>query len=541
MTAFRFVIPAFVGICTAAAYGQAPATTPDQTPSNPAQNQPAGGPVNGARNSSQNSGNRNNQATPGQVINPLSNAPQNPNQPGQNPDQSGQNPNGQGANDNANKNEGPEIMDDPNATPEQKASAEYSGPAVLSRGISASEPLNPKNTRLTPSVGVEYVWDSGLSGISNNGNGTNASASGVQLTYSLKGEKVYRRDVFSLGFVGDVYHYANNSFLDGTDDQLSLTWRHRLARHWEFGIVESLVEYNRNNLLLNGSLVNTGSGTLLTSQPQTEAFDGRVFSLENQGNLTWKVNPRLSINLSGGGFLTRRATTSLYGDTGYLAGGDVAYRFTRRVTAGAYYSYTHFDYLGIYGGSDVNTVGLTYSIAFNPRTELISRLGGSRVETTGLNSVPLTPFLSAILGTPNTIEAIYARNYTPDVNVQLRHKVSNLSLSLAVSRGVTPGNGIILTSVQEGASAGVNYKTKRWNFSSTVGYDSLGGYATTSYKYASVYLNGSVYRKIAKELDWHFRLDFHHYTFDNTSFLRDVYMVSTGLVWTPGDILERQW
>jgi hypothetical protein len=537
MTAFRFVIAAFVGFCTVAAYGQTPNTAPDQSTTSPAPNQPTGGPINGARDNGQNSGNPNNQAPAGQVINPLSNAPKTPNTPGQNPNSANQN-----TDDEKGKLEGPDIVDDSNATPEQRASAEYSGPAVLSRGISASEPMNPKNTKFTPSIGLEYTYNSGLSGISNTGSATNASASGMQLTYTLKGEKVYQRDIFSLAFVGDLYHYTNASYLDGTDDQLSLTWRHRLSRHWELGIVESLQEYNRNNLLLSGSLINSGTGTtLVTSSPQTEAFDGRVFSLFNQGNVTWKVNARLSINFSGAGFLTRRATTSLYGDTGYQAGADAAYRITRRVTVGGYYGYTHFDYIGLYGGSDVNTVGVTYSIAFTRRTELSTRIGASRVETTGLNQVPLSPFLAAILGTPSTVEAIYSRNYTPDVNVQIRHTVSNLSFSLAATRGVTPGNGIILTSVEEGASAGVNYKTKRWNFSSTAGYDSLGGYATTNYKYASVFINGSVYRKIARQLDWHGRVDYHHYTFNNTNFLRDVYILSTGLVWTPGDILERQW
>jgi hypothetical protein len=536
MTAFRFVIAAFAGFCTLAAYAQTPTTTPDQSTTSPAPNQPTGGPINGARNNGQNPSNPDNQAPGGQVVNPLSNAPKTPNAPGQNPTGANQN-----TDENAGKLEGPDIVDDSNATPEQRASAEYSGPAVLSRGISASEPMNPKTTKFTPMVGLEYIYDSGLTGISNNG-ASNSSASGMQLTYGLKGEKVYQRDVFSLAFVGDLYHYVNNSSQDGTDDQLSLTWRHRLSRHFEFGIVESLQEYNRNNLLLSGSLVNTGAGTTtVTSSPQTEAFDGRVFSLLNQGNVTWKVNARLSINLNGGGFETRRSTSSLYGDIGYQAGADLAYRFTRRVTAGVYYGYTHFDYFGIYGSTDVNTVGATYSIAFDRRTELITRIGGSRVETTGLSQVPLSPFLSAILGTQSTVEAVYARNYTPDINIQLRHKVSNVSFSLVGSRGVTPGNGIILTSIQEDVSAGVDYKTKRWHYSSAAGYDSLGGYATTNYKYSSVFLNGSVYRTIAKQIDWHLRLDFHHYTFNNTAFLRDVYVVSTGFVWTPGDILQRQW
>jgi len=212
------------------------------------------------------------------------------------------------------------------------------------------------------------------------------------------------------------------------------------------------------------------------------------------------------------------------------------------VTFGAYYSYTHFDYTGIYGGSDVNTLGLTYSIAFTPNTELITRLGGSRLETTGINNVTLDPLIAAIFGTTGTSEAVYLKNYAPDINVQVRHKLSNLDLSLAYARGVTPGNGVILTSVRQNGSFGVNYKTIRhWNLANSVGYDTLSSFGVDNQKYVSYYVGASVYRKVAKYFDWHARFDFHHYTFDSTGFLRNSVILSTGIIWTPGDILERLW
>jgi hypothetical protein len=311
-----------------------------------------------------------------------------------------------------------------------------------------------------------------------------------------------------------------------------------------FGVRESFQEYNRNNLLLSGTqLINSGLGsTLVTANPATEAFDGRVITLLNEGDITWQINSRLSIDLQGGGFFTRRASSALYGDTGYQAGADMVYRLSRRVSAGVYYSYTHFDFTGIYGSTDVNTVGFTYSIAFNPRTEFITRIGGSRIETTGIQNVQLDPFLAIIFGTPSTQEAVYSKNLAPDFNLQLRHKVSNLGFSLAYARGVTPGNGVILTSIRQNGSFGVDYKTpRRWNFSGSGGYDSLSGFGSTNQKYASVFVGASVYRKISRALDWHARFDFHHYTFDNTGFLRNSVSFSTGVAWAPGDILERLW
>jgi hypothetical protein len=529
MFASRIIFTVFVGLATFGAFGQTP---PTPATTDPTQGQAAGGQNPGGQEpKGANQGLRNNQRTSAT--------------------QAGT-PNGD-ATDATQTTEakkpgpmdGPEIVDDPNATPEQRASAEYSGPAVLSRGISASEPLNPKNVKFTPSVGVEYIYNSGLTGTTvKNGRLLDANSSGVQLSYGITGEKVFKRDTFSLGFHGSLYHYMQQSNFDGTDNELSMTWTHRLSRHLSFGVRESLTEFNRNNLLLSGSqLVNTGAGTtLVTTTPATEAFDGRVINVFNEGNVTWQINARLSLNLSGGGFFTRRASTSLYGDTGYQAGADVAYRITRHVTVGAFYGYTHFDYTGIYGGSDIQTVGLAYSIAFNPSTELITRIGGARLETTGLQTIGLDPFTAAIFGVYGTVEAVYVKTNVPDVNVQIRHKVSNLNTSISYARGITPGNGVILTSTRQSVIGGVDFRLGRdWQFTGTGGYDSLNGVGIATGNYGSIVAGGGVSRTLHRGLNWHGRFDYHHYTFDQTGFLRNSFVFSTGLIWTPGNMLEHLW
>ena len=406
--------------------------------------------------------------------------------------------------------------------------------------------MNPKTTRFIPMVGIDYTYSSGLTGVAVQSNGQlpNANASGVSITYGLTGQKVYKRDLVSLSFSGSIYDYINQSSYNGTSNLLSLTWRHRLSRHLSFDIGVSGQEFSQNNLLVSGSnYINSGAGTtLVTATPATEVFDGRVISLFTQGDVTYQFNSRLSINLTGGGFLTRRASSSLYGDTGYQAGADVAYRLTRHVTTGVYYAYTYFDFIGTYGSSAVNTVGVIYSIAFTPSTQLITRLGGSRLETTGVTTVAINPLLGLLLGTNSVLEAIYQKNYAPDMNAEIRHKVTNWTLSLAYTRGITPGNGVILTSVRQSGTFGANRRLGRnWNINTTAGYDSLSGYGATNQKYASVFLNGSVNRTLHRNLAWHCRLDYHHYTFDNTGFLRNSYTLATGVMWTPENILERIW
>ena len=117
--------------------------------------------------------------------------------------------------------------------------------------------------------------------------------------------------------------------------------------------------------------------------------------------------------------------------------------------------------------------------------------------------------------------------------------VENHSNRPEVMAALESGRG---TSIRQSAGFGINYQLKRrWNLALTGGYDTLSGFGSTNQKYASVFAGTSIYRNIAKHLEWHTRFDFHHYTFDNTDYLRNSKVFSTGIVWTPGDILERLW
>jgi hypothetical protein len=164
------------------------------------------------------------------------------------------------------------------------------------------------------------------------------------------------------------------------------------------------------------------------------------------------------------------------------------------------------------------------------------------LETTGLQSFAVSPILAILLGTPTTVEAVYLRNYAPDFNLQLRRKLNSVGLSAAYARGITPGNGVILTSVRQSGTLGVDYLARRrWSLNGTGGYDSLTGFGTEKQSYTSVFVGASVLHPIVRHLDWHARVDFHHYTFDSTGFLRNSMVFSTGLIWSPGNILEHLW
>jgi hypothetical protein len=527
MTASRIVFAAFVWLGGATAFAQIP--VPTNTTNGPDQQAPSSGTNDATRDDGAAKGNQAGvKPDPNKPNNTLSSPKTTMSRKTATDDQK-------------EKSDEPEIGDDSNLTPEQKASVEYAGPAVLSRGITASQPMNPKNLRFTPQVTLDFTETSGLNGI--NLSNPSGLQSGVNLSYGVVGAKVLKKDTISLTYLGSLNHYFNASGFDSNSNQLSFSWTHMLSKRLQFGLREQVQEFNENTVLTSGSeVITSGIGTtLVTASPATEVFDGRVLSLVTEGSLTYYFSPRLSLNFSGAGFETRRYSSSLYGNTGYQATGDVLYRFTKRVSAGVYYGYTHFDFIGIYGASDINSVGAEYSIAFSRRTQLSTRFGGSRIESTGVENYTIPAALAALLGFSSTSEAAYQRNYAPEMSIQLTHQEANLSLHTGYSRGVTPGNGIILTSVRQMGDLGANYKTRRWNYATSIGYDTLAGFGTTNQRYQSVFANASVYRSLAGNLAWHMRFDFHHYLFDSTGFLRNSYTFATGVAWSPGDLLNRVW
>lgn len=432
----------------------------------------------------------------------------------------------------------------PDLTAEQKASAEYSGPAVLSRGITASQEMNAKNMKITPQVGFEGVVNTGITGATLDANGKipDQWAPGMQLTYGLAGTKLLKKDSLTLSFGGSLYHYPGQSNYDGTDNHLLLVWQHRLSKRITVGFSESVQQFNRNNLQISGvAAVDLGEGSLATASPLTEAFNGSVFSLLTQASVAYAFNSRLTLNVLGGGFLTRRRSTALYGNTGSQASMDLQYRLTRRMTVGAMYNYTGFDFTGIYGSTQAHGAGATFAYAFNRNTEFSSRLGGSRLESTSLGTTDLDPVLAAILGTSKVLQAQYTVRYIPDVAAQFRRQIADLAITVAYNRGLTPGNGVILTSIRQSAMIGFNYRAGRiWNFAASAGYDGLSGIGAEQ-SYGSYAYDTSVYRKIGRQLDWHFRTDYHRYSFNNAGFLRNGLIISSGIAWNPGDILDRLW
>jgi opacity protein-like surface antigen len=258
--------------------------------------------------------------------------------------------------------------------------------------------------------------------------------------------------------------------------------------------------------------------------------------------VTYQKTARLSFNAGADAFVTRRRSSALYGFTGYRVRGDLAYRTSRYATTGVAYDFTHFEYTKGFGGSDIHTVQFVQSFRLGRYWELSARAGGSRVETLGLTRVAIDPVIAAIVGRSSAVEVIYRINWVPSADVTLTRAFRHASMSFDYQRGVTPGNGLFLTSRQEAATGSYTYTgIRKLNIGLQAGYSSIGSLTQTIGNYAGLTGGGGLTYNLTKALHFVTRYDYRHYDVDQTTFKRNTYRVTMGFAFSPGDVPLALW
>jgi hypothetical protein len=309
-------------------------------------------------------------------------------------------------------------------------------------------------------------------------------------------------------------------------------------------------------MALNNSGSLSGSNRTAPSLPQTvefdptttfvptqDFFDNRTISLSSQGNLSIQRSTRLSFNVGGDGFLTRRRSTALYGVTGVGAHGDIQYRATKRSTVGAMYSYMHYSFTGIFSGTDAHSVSATYSATLSRSTQMSAIGGVTRYETVFVQSVAIDPAIAALIGISSAQRVFYQKNYSPNIAFRLSKNVPRGTVFLYAGHSLSPGNGLFLTSTSTSVGTGYNYwGLRRWSISTGADYNRSKSVGNVIGVYGSYSANLSVSRQVAPKT--HGVLSFNVRRYDSGDFKnynKWSYGARLGLSFSPGDIPLRLW
>jgi hypothetical protein len=422
--------------------------------------------------------------------------------------------------------------------------AQYAGPAILSRG-EAPAAMSAPEIKFRPFVEIDGAYSTGLAGVAvSNAQGDlpNAESFGVDLVWGVSGTHNWKHTKLGLDYRGSLDHYSEQGSYDSLSQSFLLGINQQLTRHISLSLRESAGMFTRAFGL--GSLSQTVPFDPSQSYiPTTDFFDNRTYYLSTQADLKIQKTARLSFDLGGDNFLTRYRAAGLVGATGLGAHGDLQYRLSRRSTVGGSYNYQHFYYTGQFGAADVHSVAATYSRALAAKLEFSASVGGSRVEQTFIQAVPVDPVIAALLGVSTTTEIAHFVSWIPTGSVRLSQVFRQGVLYVSAARGVTPGNGLFTTSYNNTVSGGYTYTgVRRWSLSALGGFSQAKSVGNFNGKYSSISGGITASRQLIHSV--HLILAYDARTYDSPDFHtynRLIQSARIGIGFTPGDVPLRIW
>lgn len=434
---------------------------------------------------------------------------------------------------------------DPDADNAAANGAEYSGPAVLSRSYTLARPMIPRQIQWTGVLGFGYSWNSGEAPGAINGATSYRSLSthGATANWSVGGRHVWRRDQLGMNYSGTYSRYSLGG-LNGANHNLNLDYAHVLSRRISFQVVEGAQQLSQNYSYENPTLQpgNSVANMNLATSPNIQLLNSQTRQSSSSASMTFIQTPRISYNVSTAYFIIGR--TEGVGMHGVQYSGDVNYRWTHKATVGAYYSFTDYLYSHNISTSDAHNVGLIYSYAINRNTQIQTRFGVTRIENLAYEAVPLPPVLQQLLGQASVVINAYSVRRTSDISMQLVHDFRrSRTASIAYAHGQSPGNGVLLTSIQQTLSAGFTSNLMHRRLQLSIGgmYSSVTSTASGNigfYKSDTYYVSTS--RPLGRGVSASFRVNYQRYSLSSSPLSQDSIRLSFGFEWGPPESLLRK-
>ena len=415
--------------------------------------------------------------------------------------------------------------------PEAIAQPEYTGPAVLSRSNQPGIGQGAADFAIRPFVSFTQFYDTGLVAPSGSAVGS-AGELGEEVGFGLRGTHRWRRIAVNVDYEGNWRQYSQLTANNGTDQFLHITAVTPLRRHLSLAVGQTVGSVRQD---LGSLLVQPAALGMSSPLPANEPFDNRARFLDSQAAVTYQKSRRLSFTASVDGSLIRRESAPLVGTDVMSISGDVGYLLSRHATIGMDYDFTKFGYT-TFGSADLHTVSGNFSWRLRRTVELALQLGMTHGDVLGIIAVPLDAYIATLIGSGTGIRVSYQVFSTPAVRLRAAKHWHRADADVSYQRGISSGNGLILTSNTESINAALRYSRSRiWTLSIQGGWTSmqaLTGLAATSY---TGYLAGvSVTRSIRPSVQMVARFDARPFTYVGPALpTRNFYRATIGLIFAP--------
>jgi hypothetical protein len=307
---------------------------------------------------------------------------------------------------------------------------------------------------------------------------------GAQAEIGVYGTHSWRRTVLGLDYRGDYRYATQRRNFNGTNQVLSLDIMHTASRRTALFLRETGGTTNR---AFGGFLAPAIVDPLSLNLANDELFDTRIYFSQTTGGISYRSSARMTYTLSGDGFFTKRPDARLISVSGYRAGADADYRVSSRLTIGGRYHYMVFQYPRVYGDAEMHGAQLKIARRMTRNIEVNFMGGPMHVRASGTQRVQLSPEVAAILGRPTGVEAFTRKAWVPQISATVSYIFERSRFTAAYATGISPGNGVYLTSLRSTTSAGYSFTgIRKLSLGISARYTELSSRATNLEKLAMV-------------------------------------------------------
>ena len=421
-------------------------------------------------------------------------------------------------------------------TQKSEQSQGYEGPTILGTDKSLLAERGGKLLDFRYFAQITGVYDTGLTPVATTSTGSLVDVGGnpgVETGFGVIGSRRWKRDELSLEYNGVYRYYTAAGGFNGLDQFLNLAYGRILSRRLTLDLKETAGTSN----LSNGAYTYVPlTNTDLFAVPTNELFDNRTNFLQSRVDLNWQKTARLSFSIGGQGYLVRRASLSLAGLNGYGLHASVSYRLSRKQTIGLTYMYAYYDFQRTFGNANLNTATFDYNVAIGRRWQFGSQFGATMVHSLGLQQVTVDPAIAAIVGQTTVTEQFNRTVAIPYFSLRVLRRFEEHQVSAYGSSGVSPGDGVYLTSRQTVGGFSYSYSgVRRLTVGANAAYSELSTLGQSLGLYRNYQGGLGATFKLINSTHLEFRYDYRHYTTQNDVFKKDSQRVSLGLAFAPGE------
>ncbi len=412
---------------------------------------------------------------------------------------------------------------------------DYLGPGVLSRGAGDIGKRAGEDVTLRYYGSAMGIYDNGLLpfALDNSGNLVKVDGLwGAELDFGAYGVHDFRHARLGLDYKGTYRYYNQNTFYSGTDQQLALGYSYQKSRRLAFDMRQIAGSITQATAF--GGFAGV-SDAIVT--PSSLLFDNRADFLQSSLDVNFIQSDRTVFTAGGQGFGIWRKAPGLVGMQGYELHGTIQRRMSRRTTLGVQYSHMHFDFPKAFGESDINSYAGMWAAQLSRFWTARVTAGIYQAEVQGLQTVAVDPTIVALLGVTSAVQTFYQKRTFPQWSASLDRRFQHADLSFTYNNGVSPGNGVYLTSRQQTATAGLSYQASRkLSFAVNAGYTRLNGIAQNLSPYSGFNGDTSLTYSITQPIHIVAQYQARRLEVIDATFRRTASRATIGISFSPGDV-----